>query len=70
MWLRGDSVVVKDIEVVLTIAGPQDFEGYEYNRPTDQWELVMYPDGIMVWIGNIWLRRNDGKDYQTNRGTM
>jgi hypothetical protein len=35
---------------VVDILTPDDFEGYDYNRPSGDWELVMYPSGQRVWI--------------------
>jgi hypothetical protein len=37
------------------LLGPKDFEYYEYNRPSQDWELVEFEDGKIGWIGNIWL---------------
>lgn len=50
---RGDKYLHGDY--LVTILGPEDFDGYEYNRPSPQWELIRYPSGQQAWCGNIWL---------------
>lgn len=37
---------------IYPILGPEDFEGYDYNRPNAKWELVRFPSGTMFWKGN------------------
>lgn len=34
------------------ILGPEDFDGYERNRPSSKWELVLEENGERVWMGN------------------
>lgn len=45
---------------VAVIQGPEDFDGYEYNRPGPNWELILYPDGQQAWCGDKWLEPVDG----------
>lgn len=52
MFRRGEIVTDRDNGLTLMILGPQDFDGYNRNRPNDSWELVSYPDGEHLWIGN------------------
>ncbi len=47
---------------VVTILGPEDFDGYERNRPGPKWELIRYPNGHETWCGNIWLKALDEKN--------
>jgi len=57
---RGDKVVdwrgLKGI-----VLGPEDFDGYEYNRPSDKWELVKWdiPNSNNAWTGNIWFNKKE-----------
>jgi hypothetical protein len=40
---RGDTVVTNE-GLVGMVQGPEDFEGYDYNKPSDKWELVHWHD--------------------------
>jgi hypothetical protein len=57
---RGDKIVdwggLKGV-----ILGKEDFEGYEYNRPSSKWELVQWdiPDYKPVWSGSIWFNKKE-----------
>lgn len=52
---RGDRVKSKE-HGTGTVLGPEDFEGYERNRPNDKWELVLWDrNKKQCWIGNIWI---------------
>jgi len=57
---RGDIVVdPKGFEG--TILGPEDWEGYERNRPSSEWELVRWgtklPNGKdQAWSASKWLK--------------
>lgn len=37
------------------ILGPEDFSGYDYNKPSDKWELVLWDSGDRTWIGKQWI---------------
>lgn len=34
-----------------SVMSAKDFSGYEYNRPSDKWELVHWETGEQSWIG-------------------
>lgn len=46
---------------VVVILGPEDFDGYEYNRPSKEWELILKEDGKRGWVGNIHLKKIEDK---------
>jgi hypothetical protein len=37
---------------LVTILTAEDFEGYDYNKPGDAWELARFPDGSIVWVSH------------------
>lgn len=39
------------------VLSAQDFEGYDYNKPSDNWELVDLPDGFRLWTPKWSLRK-------------
>lgn len=60
VFKRGDKVVNKD-GAIGTVLGPEDYDGYEYNRPSKKWELVRVeslPEPYRTtWHGNIWIKK-------------
>lgn len=46
----------KKTGILFPILSPEEHsggvEGYEYNRPSDKWELVRINDKDKVWMGN------------------
>lgn len=68
-YSRGDKVTFKlddeHAERPGTILGPEDFDGYEYNNPSNitgsgTWELVQLKDYITEWIPTKNLQKVDG----------
>jgi hypothetical protein len=60
MFKRGD--VIEDIAGNRgTVLGPEDFKGYDYNKPrsgTTKWELVLwFFDGSSSWISHNQLKK-------------
>ena len=51
---RGDKV--QDNTLSGVVLGPEDFEGYERNKPNDGWELVLWEDGNRLWAASRWLK--------------
>lgn len=57
---RGDKCIQKadNGTHIVTVLGPEDFSGYEYNRPkipkADAWELVLTEYGYRYWTPS-WL---------------
>lgn len=59
IFKRGDKYICN--KRVVTILGPEDFGGYEYNRPNKTFELVRDRDGKRGWVGNIHLKKIEEK---------
>lgn len=55
MFKRGDKVIHPQAGSKGIILGREDFDGYDYNQPSPEWELVQWEDGLRSWIGNIWI---------------
>lgn len=56
---RGDIVITKD-GLVGTVQDAQDFDGYDYNKPSDKWELVHWQDdGSRNWTSKYWIKKLD-----------
>lgn len=59
----GDKVIRRDGSWG-TVLGPQDFDGYDYNKPSPKWELVEWydPHNLLpdmakrTWVGNLWIK--------------
>lgn len=43
--------------VKVKILTPKDFDGYDYNKPGDKWELVEMLDGLRIWTPKNQLRK-------------
>lgn len=50
MYVKNNGEIKK-----VKILSVKDFEGYDYNKPGEKWELVEFSDGSKGWIGNIHL---------------
>jgi hypothetical protein len=37
------------------VLSKSDWAGYDQNRPTPNWQLVLFEDGTRLWVGSIWL---------------
>lgn len=48
---HGTKVITSD-NYIGTVLGPEDFDMYDYNRPSEKWELIDYGDGVCLWTGN------------------
>lgn len=66
-FYRGDMVIDKK-GCKMRVLGPEDFDGYVYNRPGDKWELVEPVEGHAVvnqrgqrmdsfWTSSLWIKK-------------
>ena len=60
---RGDRVEMLGTNEQGIVLGPDDFSGYAYNRPDEDYELVVWSDDSRSWTPTGGLRAVNG-DYR------